>query len=282
MKPIEQAKQVTAAALDKLRTSLDAGRSDELRVFLAAMAKFHKYSLSNVMLINAQRPDATRVAGYKTWQNLGRQVRKGEKGIVIFAPMRVGTDERDDDRSEEQDAMRFRAVRVFDIAQTDGAPLPNLTKVTGNPAGHQEKLKRFIAARSIDVTHVSSAALPGSLGASLGGSILIVEGLEPAEEFSVLVHELAHEMLHKDGDRATRVIRETEAEAVAFVVCEAIGLKPGTSSADYIQLYDGDAETLTTSLEQVRKTATRIIEAVVSADEQEACNHTSESARHAA
>ena len=138
MKPADQAKQLAAQALDKLQAALDAGRSDTLATFLRTVARFHEYSFRNIMLILSQRPDATRVAGYKTWQALGRQVCKGEKGITIIAPMllRNGDDGQDTDETDQRDAdrsLRFRAAYVFDIAQTDGEPLPELSEVTGDP-----------------------------------------------------------------------------------------------------------------------------------------------------
>jgi len=94
----------------------------------------------------------------------------------------------------------------------------------------------------------------------------VLRGQEPAREFSVLVHELAHELLHR-GDRreqTTRKIRETEAEAVAFVVCQAIGLDCSTASSDYIQLYRGDQDTLAESLDYIRNIASEIIAAITS------------------
>jgi hypothetical protein len=98
-------------------------------------------------------------------------------------------------------------------------------------------------------------------GLSHGGKITLLSGMQPAEEFSTLVHEIGHEMLHR-GDRrtlTTKQVRETEAEAVAFVSCQAIGLQTGTASADYIQLWHGDANLLRESLEAVQHTAAVIL-----------------------
>lgn len=101
---------------------------------------------------------------------------------------------------------------------------------------------------------------------SRGGRISIRQGLTPATEFSVTVHELAHELLHQAGERpASKIVRETEAEAVAFVVSTAIGLKPGTSSSDYIQLYAGSSETLSASLDRIQHTAAEITVAILDA-----------------
>lgn len=101
-------------------------------------------------------------------------------------------------------------------------------------------------------------------GVSTGGAILLKASLAPAEEFSVLVHELAHEILHQDpGNRPeNRNVREAEAEAVAYVVCQGIGLDVKTASSDCIQLYDGDKKTLMASLERIQRMAAEILEAV--------------------
>lgn len=123
-------------------------------------------------------------------------------------------------------------------------------------------MKAHVEASGIELTH---DVIPGGAeGVSKGGSIVIAPGLETAEEFAVLAHELAHELLHKDEERRTRskTVKETEAEAVSFVVCQAIGLDCSTRSSDYIQLYQGDAETLSESLDAIQKTAASIIEAV--------------------
>ncbi len=110
-----------------------------------------------------------------------------------------------------------------------------------------------------------------ALGVSRGGRISIRPDLEPAVAFSVLAHELAHELLHRGEDRpASKTVRETEAEAVAFVVCQAIGLETGTAASDYIQLFDGKAETLAASLDRIQKTAAEIIAALHGAEPAEA------------
>ena len=110
--------------------------------------------------------------------------------------------------------------------------------------------------------------LGGALGVSKGGKIAIKSDLSPAQEFSVLVHELAHEILHhkKGVEKPTKTLRETQAEAVAYIVAQGIGLDAGESSTNYIQLYQGDAKTLMNSLEEVRQAATEILSALL-ADE---------------
>ena len=118
---------------------------------------------------------------------------------------------------------------------------------------------KFVEGKGVKLSY--SETIAPAKGPSQGGKITLLSGMQPAETFAVLVHEIAHEMLHQ-GDRrtlATKQVRETEAEAVAFIVCQAIGLETGTSSADYIQLWHGDAKLLQESLEIVQRTAAVIL-----------------------
>lgn len=254
-------KKLTTDAVDRLAALLDASHSDQLAAFLKAMARFHRYSFHNVCLIAFQRPTATRVAGFHAWRSLNRFVRKGEKGIVILAP--IVTRRRSDDAEEDSKHIAgFRAAYVFDVAQTDGDPLPNVATASGDPGGGCTVLLRAaIIDRGIVLDDVD--ALDGALGTSSGGRIQIVKGLPPAEEFVVLVHEFAHELLHRAEDRpASRSTRELEAESVAFVVGEAVGLDVAGASTDYIHSYRGDRDGLLASLDRIRTAATTILSAL--------------------
>ncbi len=264
----EEARKLADDALNNLAEALKQGKSEALTTYLAAMGRFHQYSFGNVMLIALQKPDATRVAGFRTWKKLRRYVKQGEKGIVIIAPMMIKPKEQDsseqgDSRDDDRPMLRFKAVYVFDVSQTDGEPLPEFARVGGNPDGHSDRLKALVTDKGIALEYADS--LGGPDGLSCIGIIRLRNGLTPAEEFSVLTHELAHEMLHKSERRkqTTKTIRETEAEAVAFVVCQAIGLETGTAAADYIRLYNGDADTLAESLDHIQKTAAEILAAII-------------------
>ncbi len=266
----EQAKKIADQALEQLADALTHGKSESLTRYLAMLAKFHKYSFGNVLMILSQNPDATHVAGFHTWRQMGRFVRKGEKGILIIAPMTIKPKESPDESRDPGEAdrpiLRFRGVHVFDVSQTDGEPLPEPASVNGDPRHHTDRLKSLIAERGITLDH--DDVPHGALGVSRGGRISIVPNLEPAVEFSVLAHELAHELLHRGEERPTcKTVRETEAEAVAFVVCQAIGLESGTAASDYIQLFDGKAETLAASLDRIQKTAAQIIAALHAAEQ---------------
>ena len=254
--------------VDFLIEQLEAGQSDALTAYLTAMSHFHNYSFGNILQIARQKPDATHVAGLYAWNQLGRRVKKGEKGIQILAPM-IGV-KRKKDAEAEQDITKqnvpvlvgFRAVYVFDVSQTEGKELPGMDGVKGEVGEHRDRLIDFITAQGIELEfneHIAPA-----MGMSYGGKIVLLPGQSKAEEFATLVHELAHEMLHKAERRTqtTKTVRETEAEAIAFVVSKAVGLQTGTASADYIQLYHGNASLLAESLEVIQKASAVILAAL--------------------
>ena len=274
--------QLIKQAVDFLIQQLEAGKSETLTAYLAAMARFHAYSFGNILSIARQRPTATRVAGFHAWKEFGRFVKKGEKGIQILAPMVGHRRKRDDaDRNQTQDSsakpapvlIGFRAVYVFDVAQTEGAELPEFEhNITGEVGAHRERLIDFLAQQNIALEYSENIA--PALGVSYGGKIAILPGQSPAEETVTLVHELGHELLHKSERRTktTATVRETEAEAVAFIVGQAIGLEMGRASSDYIQMYAGNAALLAESLEVIQRTSAVILSAILAEDATEAKN----------
>jgi antirestriction protein ArdC len=271
--------ELVKASIDALIEALEAGHSEALSAYLTAMSQFHNYSFQNIILIASQRPTASRVAGIRSWNELGRRVKRGEKGIMIFAPM-IGYKRNaiDGEMSQQSDArtdkpeprlVGFRAVYVFDVDQTEGAELPALGSTFAGEVGDKlEKLAAFTSAQEIKLEY--SDKIAPARGMSYGGLIRILPDMEPSETLATFVHELAHEMMHRAERRTltTKVVRETEAEAVAFVVCHALGLDTGTGSADYIQLYHGDASLLKESLEIVQRTASVILGALSPEDAQ--------------
>jgi hypothetical protein len=255
-------------AIDSLSRKLDAGKSETLVHFLSTMANFHQYSFGNVMLIAAQCPEATQVAGFNTWKKVGRSVIKGERGIGIMAPVvykKKSNDEdlpTDDEKSSDRRVSGFRVVHVFDVSQTEGDALPKFAQIQGSPGDKTDQLRKLIESNNIQVKVENISG--GAKGLSTGGTIIIQAGLSPAEEFAVMAHEFAHELLHKSERRAetTKTIRETEAEAVAFVVCKSCGIDTSTRSSDYIQIYQGDTQILQRSLDAIQKTAAHIIDEI--------------------
>jgi len=260
----EQIKQVTEKATEQLVAALQQGHSEALTAYLKAIGRFHRYSLHNVLLIAMQNPNASYVTGFRTWNQLGRFVKKGEKGIMILAPIVRRRPENTEETDEESShaITGFRASYVFDVSQTDGQELPKIGSVHGDPQHYTERLRSFAETRGIVVEY--SGEIAPARGVSGGGKVTLLPGQSPAEEFSTLAHEIAHELLHR-GDRrenTTKRVRETEAEATAFVVCNAVGLETGSAASDYIQLWKGDAQLLVQSLGYVRDAASMMLTAV--------------------
>jgi hypothetical protein len=270
-KPPQQrqtAKEVIAANVKSLIEQLEAGHSDALTAYLDAMSRFHTYSFGNILEIARQRPNATRVAGMWSWNQLGRKVKKGEKGIRILAPI-IGIKrkleeeaERDITKQNTRVLVGFRNAYVFDVEQTEGAELPAMREICGDAGENYDRLVSFVKSQRIELVFTEKIA--PALGMSYGGRIAILPGQSKAETFATLVHELAHEMLHKAERRTTttKIVRETEAEAIAFVVGKAVGLEVGSASADYIHLYHGNASLLAESLEVIQQTSAVILAAL--------------------
>ena len=157
----------------------------------------------------------------------------------------------------------FRAVYVFDLSQTEGAVLPEFEhNITGEVGEHRDRMIAFLAQQNIKLEFNEKIA--PALGVSYGGKIALLPGQSKAEEFTTLVHETAHELLHKAERRTmtTATVRETEAEAVAFIVGQSVGLEMGTASSDYIQIYAGNAALLAESLEVIQRTSAVILAAI--------------------
>lgn len=261
----EDIKKLTSGAVEQLHRALDAGHSETLKLYLSAMARFRAYPMLNILLILKQCPRASRVAGYRTWQSFGRQVNHGERGIMILAPIfgkRAELPESELIPEKSRPIVTYRAVYVWDETQTNGKPLPEIGQVTGKPSEHLQNLETFVTASGRALEY--STDIAPARGTAQKGKITLLPGLSAAETFATLVHEQAHAMLHQSDRPAetTKRIRETEAEAVAFVVCHAIGLDTGTAAADYVALYGGNTELLLASLEHIQRTATAILEAI--------------------
>ena len=235
---------------------------------LGVMSRFAKYSLSNQLLIFAQRPNATHVQGYRAWNKAGYQVRKGEKGIAIYAPM-LFAKRAETDASDESDAPRlgYRVAYVFDIAQVDAisgtepAAVEIAAAVTGTTAANRflEQLKAFLVGHNVELEYKGLA--PGLLGYTDGRRITCGTGQTSHVEFATLAHETTHVLLHFPANGGTRpdlTTRETEAEAVAYLLCAQLGIAGTEASVEYIQSYRGTPDTLDASLERIRTTAQRL------------------------
>ncbi|HTU45713.1 MAG TPA: ArdC family protein [Bryobacteraceae bacterium] len=259
-------------AVDFLVRQVEAGKSETLVAYLSAMARFHNYSFGNIVAIARQRPTATRVAGFGTWKEMGRFVKRGERGIQILAPM-IGYRRKNAEAARnsavdgsikpQPTLIGFRAVFVFDVAQTEGEDLPEFEhNISGEVGEQRDRLIDFLAQQNIALEF--NERIAPALGVSYGGKIALLPGQSKPEEFVTLVHETAHELLHKAERRTftTATVRETEAEAVAFIVGQAIGLEMGNASSDYIQMYNGNATLLAESLEVIQRTSAVILAAI--------------------
>ena len=266
----EDALKKSDEALQELAEALKQGKSESLIRYLDMMSSFHHYSFCNCMLIALQKPDASYVAGFHRWKALGRHVIKGEAGIAILTPIAVRRKKKADDSKPDDEehhdpkstgVLGFRTVYVFDVSQTEGADMPEFARLQGDPGEKLLKLEEIVRSHEITIEFVDS--LPGDAnGMSEGGKISINSNRSNAQMFSTMTHELAHELLHWKEDRresTSKSIRETEAEAVAYVVCRWAGLECSTKASDYIQLWNGDEKVLIQSMELIRTVSAKII-----------------------
>lgn len=253
-----------AAQVDELRSS------DAWRRFLDFSAAFHRYSINNLLLILAQRPDATRVAGYRTWQSLGRQVTKGQHGVRIFGGRDVVTVEQDERTGEEaeQRTRRFFPVSVFDIAQTEPIdpeaedPSAIAHPLTGEePAGILVAVSDYLTAQGWTVEREAIGGQVNGYTTTDGTRRVVVDStLSPAQAAKTALHEAAHVLLHATEDPAEYVehrgVKETEAESVAYVVAGLLGLDTAAYSIGYVAGWsEGDSEV-------IKATAARVLRAV--------------------
>jgi antirestriction factor ArdC-like protein len=247
-----------------LADETDAAQASEaMQDWIELLSKFHRYSVNNTWLIYCFRPDATLVKGYKSWQKLGRQVRRGEQGIPILAPCPY--ERRDPDTDEVvRRGMYFRVVYVFDVSQTDGEPLPEEPSwVTDGEGGEAltEALMAVAQGKEIKV-NLEAEGLGEVRGSSSNGSVKVRAGLSSLGAAKTLAHELAHEMLHWGPERSRdRHIVEMEAEAVAYTVLRHFGLE-GTGSPNYIALWQATREDLEGACERIAGTASELITAI--------------------
>jgi hypothetical protein len=249
------------AAIGRLAEQLGAGHTAEFLEALRFYGRFWRYSPTNALLIKAQCPHATRVAGLRVWNELGYSVKKGEKAIYIWCP--ILKTERDAVTGERvETVVGFRPGPVFDASQLKEIAEKPLPEVFAPLPDDCEPLYRRVAARvEAEGIAVAEAPLPpGVQGVSTGGAITIRPGLDSRNRLFVLLHELAHELAHQGPRQGAKPAaqRELEAEAVAFVVAAVLGLEIPTSR-DYLLHWTGSAEQLKASLGTVQRLVRRVL-----------------------
>jgi antirestriction protein ArdC len=235
--------EILGALTEGIAQLTSSGRWQE---WLRTQSRFHHYSFRNTLLIMIQRPDATQVAGFRAWQLLERQVRKGEKAIWILAPVTRKVNEDNDSDGNASDKTRvlcgFKPAYVFDVAQTDGEPLPEVCTLLGGDdvAGVYERL--VAVAHGIGFT-IEDAVFDDSRNGDCTHDlhrIRVASDRSPIQRIKTLAHEIAHAMLH--GEPHERARAELEAESVAYVVCASLGINSDDYSFGYLATWAGGGD----------------------------------------
>jgi N-terminal domain of anti-restriction factor ArdC len=264
---IKSVRQAIRAGVELVAHDIEAGHPEVLTECLQAMAHFSRLSFGNILLISTQRPSARFVAGWRGWNELGRRVKQGEKGILIFAPiLSEGKGEESQPDQEagietsqpQQELLGFRPVRVWAQDQVEGETTPESSVfASADLADTLAKLMEFAGSQGIQIEY--SDKIAPAKGTSYRGIIRLIPDMEASETVSVLVRELAVQMLHETQRRSfvTRDVLLREAKAVAFVVGHALSFQK--EAAETIQLYRGNVNLLAESLEVVQRVSSVIL-----------------------
>ncbi len=265
--------------LKRLKEGVDGiQESDNFRKFLLTMAKFHDYSIGNLILIMLQKPNATRVAGFGTWRDLGRWVKKGEKGIAILAPCMPpkGAKATPPEESEAEEGetkeerergdirpLYFKVVHVFDVSQTEGKPLPEfeVPALTGEAnEGLFTEVMHLVKTEGVEVSFEPRPDQDLDIkGMYYGKTIWVKPEESRAQQLKTLLHEVAH--YYSEGVfQIPRRDAETIAESVAFTIGAHFGFDTGTRSFPYVALWSEDKKVLEANLAAIRKVSAKIID----------------------
>lgn len=287
------------ALTDKLESGIsDIFQSGKYAEYLVSMSKFHHYSFGNVMLIFLQRPDASRVAGYNDWKNkFDRQVKAGETGIKILAPCpyRKWVEQEKIDPQTRQivrgaggqpvmewvraEKIRYKIVTVFDISQTEGKELPALgvSELSGDVAEYERIVAALQALSPLPVVYEAFPQAAKGYCSYTEQRIVVQPGMSQTQTVKTLVHEIAHAKLHVPpvlgGEGGlSRSEREVEAESVAYVVCQHLGINTSDYSFGYVAGWsrDKDMTALKASLDRIRSTAAELIDGVEGREQEQA------------
>ncbi|MDD4984470.1 MAG: ArdC-like ssDNA-binding domain-containing protein [Dehalococcoidales bacterium] len=265
---LEEGERKIDAVLRQLKDGVEGiQNSEQFRLFLETMAKFHQYSLGNQILIALQKPEATRVAGFNTWKNLGRWVKKGATGIAILAPIMPPKPKEEKKEGEEEETpltpVYFKVVHVFDVSQTEGKPLPEFEVPSLTGEANEELFTKALAlakAQGLEVDFDPMPAQDPSVKGFYSGKKIWVKPDEPrAQQLKTLLHELAH--YYSEGVfRIPRRDAETIAESAAFAVGAHFGFDSGVRSFPYVAIWSQDPKVLKDNLGSIRKVTSVMLE----------------------
>ena len=274
-------KKVMSNDLDEIMKALEEGvkdfmETDAYKSYLRAVGKFHNYSMNNIMLITMQRPDATLVAGYNTWKkSFNRNVKRGEKGLKIIAPMPVSV-EKEEDRVDQYGntykekvtvtVPRFRAVTVFDVSQTDGDPLPDISpaELKNEVNNYSAFLKAVEKASDVPINFIGIEGSAKGYFNVANNEISVAKGMSESQTLKTLIHEIAHSVLHNKDNGGVFIdtkTKEVQAESVAFSVCSHFGIDTSEYTFPYVTAWAGDKDlkTLRNSMDTIKDTASLLI-----------------------
>lgn len=287
----EEYREMKEAELKAITDKLEQGvsevfSSDNYKQFLDTMAKFPRYSVNNNILIMMQKPDAQMCQSFTGWKEMGRFVKKGEKGIKILAPVPY-TIQREqtklDDRgnpmmdkdgepimeSVEIKVNAFKVVSTFDVSQTDGKELPTLgvDELTGGVDGYGTFLEALKEVCPVPMTFENIEGGAKGFYSQTEKRIAIQEGMSEAQTVKTAIHEMAHQKLHaieNNGPKQTRGSKEVEAESVAYTVCQHYGIDTSDYSFSYVAGWSEGKEMpeLKASLDTIRRAASEMITAI--------------------
>ena len=253
---------------DLLKGVREVFESANYKSWLDCLSKFHQYSVRNRILIMMQNPGATQVASYKTWQKLGRHVKRGEHGLSILCPcpLKKRYTEADGEEVEYNSGIFFKAGTVFDISQTDGDPLPEICEeLNGIVSDYDATIKALVKLAPCPV-YFEDPVTHGALGvySPVENKISVKPGMAQDQTVKTLVHELAHSLLHSDpkiAETLSREQKEVEAESVAYWVCNELGIDTGDYSFGYIAGWaTGQKDSLLLNcIGRIQKTAEQIL-----------------------
>ena len=282
-------KQKVQEITEKLEQGIkELFESEKYKTYLNTMSKFHNYSFNNTMLIAMQKPDATLVAGFKAWQkNFDRHVKKGEKGIRILAPAPYKIKEErdkidpvtqelllDKDGNPQKEEVEitipaFRAVSVFDVAQTDGKPIPELAakELLSDVEGYQDMIRAVEAISPVPIELEEIAGDSKGYYDREAKRIAVQENMSESQTLKTMIHEVAHSKLHSkeveqdEQMKKDRNTKEVEAESIAYTVCQHFGIDTSDYSFGYIAGWSSgrDTKELRSSMDTIRRTASELI-----------------------